>query len=143
MFTHHVATLILLSASWITNMVRIGSLVLIVHDTVDWLLEISKLTNYAKWERLCEFCFVCFASVWFASRLVYFPLVVIKSCLFEATATLEEQGIDTNIDVIGEYFVVVSIKMEIILPTNKEKYLYPKEIVSDWGFAKISDEVRF
>ena len=101
MFTHHVATLILLSASWVTNMVRIGSLVLIVHDAVDWLLEISKLTNYAKWERLCEACFVAFASVWFASRLVYFPLVVIRSCLFEATATLEEQGIEAKVDLLG------------------------------------------
>ena len=105
MFTHHVATLVLISASWITNMVRIGSLVLVVHDAVDWLLEISKLTNYAKWERLCEVCFVCFASVWFASRLVYFPLVVIRSCLFEATATLEEQGIEAEID-LGELCLV-------------------------------------
>ena len=99
MFTHHVATLILLSASWITNMVRIGSLVLIVHDVVDWLLEISKLTNYAKWERTCETCFCIFASVWFASRLVYFPLVVIRSCLFEATATLEEAGLEQTVEI--------------------------------------------
>ena len=99
MFTHHVATLILLTASWITNMVRIGSLVLIVHDVVDWLLEISKLTNYAKWERICEACFCVFASVWFASRLVYFPLVVIRSCLFEATATLEEAGLEQTVEI--------------------------------------------
>lgn len=90
MFIHHVATLILLGFSWVINMVRIGSLVLVVHDAVDWLLEISKMTNYAKKERLCEFCFVIFAVVWVASRLVTFPLVLIWSSLFEATATLQE-----------------------------------------------------
>ncbi|PWA14249.1 hypothetical protein CCH79_00012252, partial [Gambusia affinis] len=48
---HHVATLTLLSFSWISNYIRIGTLVMAVHDSSDILLEGGKLFNYAKWEQ--------------------------------------------------------------------------------------------
>ena len=38
---HHTATLILLSFSWISNYIRIGTLVMAVHDCSDILLEVS------------------------------------------------------------------------------------------------------
>ena len=41
MFTHHVATILLLSLSWAVNLVRIGSLVLLIHDVADVFLEVS------------------------------------------------------------------------------------------------------
>lgn len=38
---HHTATLTLLSFSWISNYIRIGTLVMAVHDCSDILLEVS------------------------------------------------------------------------------------------------------
>lgn len=41
------ATLTLLSFSWISNFVRIGTLVMVVHDSSDILLEVSAVTVLA------------------------------------------------------------------------------------------------
>ena len=41
MFIHHMVTLLLMSLSWICNLHRVGSLVLVVHDCADIFLEVS------------------------------------------------------------------------------------------------------
>ena len=41
MIVHHIATITLMSMSWSANMVRVGTLVLCVHDAVDYILEVS------------------------------------------------------------------------------------------------------
>ncbi|XP_068457662.1 ceramide synthase 2 [Clinocottus analis] len=76
---HHVATLVLLSFSWCVNYIRIGTLVMIVHDASDVLLESAKLFNYAKCERTCKSLFVLFALVFMVTRLVIFPFWLIHS----------------------------------------------------------------
>lgn len=45
MFIHHLATVSLISFSYVNNMARVGSLVLCVHDASDFLLEVS----YTRW----------------------------------------------------------------------------------------------
>ena len=40
MIIHHVATITLMWLSYCDNMVRVGTLVLVVHDAVDWLMEV-------------------------------------------------------------------------------------------------------
>ena len=44
MFIHHIATIALMCFSWIGNLTRIGSLVLVVHDCADIFLEV-RITN--------------------------------------------------------------------------------------------------
>lgn len=41
MFIHHLATVSLISFSYVNNMVRIGSLVMCIHDASDFLLEVG------------------------------------------------------------------------------------------------------
>lgn len=43
MIIHHIATIMLMAMSWSANMIRVGTLVLCVHDAVDYLLEVSSL----------------------------------------------------------------------------------------------------
>ncbi|KAL4613273.1 ceramide synthase 2-like [Arapaima gigas] len=74
---HHLATLVLLAFSWCVNYIRIGTLVMIIHDTSDVLLESAKLFNYAKWEKTCNTLFVVFAIVFMVTRLVIFPFWLI------------------------------------------------------------------
>ena len=40
MFVHHLATVSLISFSYANNMLRVGSLVMCVHDSSDILLEV-------------------------------------------------------------------------------------------------------
>ncbi|XP_055725803.1 ceramide synthase 5-like isoform X3 [Salvelinus fontinalis] len=84
MFIHHLATVSLISFSYANNMLRVGSLVMCVHDASDFILEAAKLANYAKYQRLCDFLFVLFAVVFFITRLVIYPLWILNTTMFES-----------------------------------------------------------
>ncbi|KAI3371372.1 hypothetical protein L3Q82_023961, partial [Scortum barcoo] len=74
---HHFATLTLLTFSWISNYIRIGTLVMAIHDSADILLEGAKVFNYAKWHKTTNAMFVVFTVIFTASRLVIFPFWLI------------------------------------------------------------------
>ncbi|KAG5283244.1 hypothetical protein AALO_G00039970 [Alosa alosa] len=84
MFMHHLATIALITFSYVNNMVRVGTLVMCLHDASDVLLEAAKMANYAKCQKLCNLLFVMFALVFMSSRLGIFPVWVLNSTLFES-----------------------------------------------------------
>nr|KAF6494179.1 ceramide synthase 5 [Rousettus aegyptiacus] len=73
MFVHHLATIGLITFSYVNNMVRVGTLVMCLHDASDFLLEAAKLANYAKYQRLCDTLFVIFSAVFMVTRLGIYP----------------------------------------------------------------------
>ncbi|XP_021490634.1 ceramide synthase 5 isoform X3 [Meriones unguiculatus] len=84
MFVHHLATIALITFSYINNMVRVGTLVMCLHDASDFLLEAAKLANYAKYQRLCDTLFVAFSAVFMVTRLGVYPLWILNTTLFES-----------------------------------------------------------
>ncbi|KAF7699420.1 hypothetical protein HF521_004162 [Silurus meridionalis] len=74
---HHWATLTLLSFSWCANYIRIGTLVMLVHDAADVLLELGKVFNYAGWKFTCNILFILFTVTFMITRLVIFPFWLI------------------------------------------------------------------
>ncbi|XP_052791406.1 ceramide synthase 5-like isoform X2 [Mya arenaria] len=79
MFLHHIATVLLLSFSYMGNYLRVGTLVLLIHDCADFWVEAAKLAKYAKAHRLCDILFAVFAIVWFITRLLLYPLKILKA----------------------------------------------------------------
>ncbi|KAG5441265.1 Ceramide synthase 1 [Clonorchis sinensis] len=94
MLLHHVVTLSLISLSFVRRFLRMGALVLFIHDTSDVLLEFTKLNVYFKTRHgkrypincyLGDAGFVAFAFSWFLFRLYWYPLKVLHSsnwCVF-------------------------------------------------------------
>jgi ceramide synthetase len=67
---------------------RIGSTVMMLHDANDVLMEAAKLAKYCKKETLSLGLFATFAVAWLGLRLLYFPLMVIRSTLYEMPGAL-------------------------------------------------------
>uniref|UniRef100_A0A8P4FX91 Ceramide synthase 4a n=1 Tax=Dicentrarchus labrax TaxID=13489 RepID=A0A8P4FX91_DICLA len=78
---HHIATIFLIGFSYCANFVRVGTLVMLVHDSSDFLLESAKMLHYAGWTRTCDSLFVIFALVFLVTRLVVLPGRVLYSTL--------------------------------------------------------------
>ncbi|XP_039984716.1 ceramide synthase 2-like isoform X2 [Xiphias gladius] len=78
---HHIATIFLIGFSYCANYVRVGTLVMLVHDSSDFLLESAKMFHYAGWTRTCDTLFVIFALVFLVTRLVVFPGRVVHTTL--------------------------------------------------------------
>lgn len=92
MVVHHLATLALLVVSFHWSFLRVGAIILLLHDACDVWMEAAKLANYAKITWASSLLFVLFASTWFVLRMLYFPFVVIKSTSAEALALLVRFG---------------------------------------------------
>lgn len=90
MATHHIATIILLSMSFTINFVRVGTLILFLHDSADVFLEMGKLFRYASWDRAVTIDFCVFMIVWIVTRLVWFPFKIVRCMLFDAPALIQQ-----------------------------------------------------
>lgn len=62
---------------------RVGTVIMLLHDANDVLMEAAKLAKYCRKEDLSVGFFASFTVAWLLLRLVCFPLLVIRSTLFE------------------------------------------------------------
>ena len=70
MFLHHNTTICLIMFSWTAHFTRIGTLVMILHDCADPLLELAKLFRYAGYRKTCDAVFVLFSLIWVMTRYI-------------------------------------------------------------------------
>ncbi|KAM1340563.1 hypothetical protein ACFX2H_038936 [Malus domestica] len=89
--SHHLATTILIVASYIFKFSRVGSVILALHEGSDVFLEIAKLSKYCGFEMLAGIAFVSFVLSWTVLRLIYFPFWIIWSTSYEALLTLDKE----------------------------------------------------
>uniref|UniRef100_A0A663EKI8 Ceramide synthase 3 n=1 Tax=Aquila chrysaetos chrysaetos TaxID=223781 RepID=A0A663EKI8_AQUCH len=82
---HHLAAIGLMSGSWCGNYVRLGTLVMFVHDTADFWLEAAKMFNYARWEKTCNMLFIIFSIAFFITRIILFPFWILRATLYQPT----------------------------------------------------------
>nr|XP_046265336.1 ceramide synthase 2-like isoform X2 [Scatophagus argus]XP_046265337.1 ceramide synthase 2-like isoform X2 [Scatophagus argus] len=87
---HHFATIFLLSFSYCANYIRIGTLVMLLHDSSDILLESAKMFNYGTgWTKTRDALFIIFAVVFLVTRLVIFPSKILHTTLVLSMETFE------------------------------------------------------
>lgn len=89
MFIHHVATVMLISGSYITNFTEIGAVIMLVHDISDVFLEFAKMAKYAKCENATTVGFILLSIAFVLTRLVILPFFVIRSVIFEGMVILK------------------------------------------------------
>ncbi|GBP45833.1 Ceramide synthase 6 [Eumeta japonica] len=88
MFIHHIATIALLSFSWVCNLHRMGTLVILLHDFADIFLDAAKATKYANYQKLCDVLFAMFTVLWIVTRLGVYPFYIIWSTSIRAPMLL-------------------------------------------------------
>ena len=83
MLLHHIATITLISFSWVSNKVRVGMLVVVLHDMADVALEIAKMFLYANFQKVSTTMYSVFAFTWIVTRLYIYPKYVLYTTMVE------------------------------------------------------------
>lgn len=87
-FAHHLVTVALIGYSFALGFTRAGVVIMFLHDISDPFLELAKMARYSKTEFFSTVWFVLFTLSWIAMRVVYFPVWVIWSVMFETWGTI-------------------------------------------------------
>ena len=95
---HHLATVFLMVFSFCNQCTRIGVLVLIVHDIVDFVLYLAKICHDLKNQVPLYFSFSLLVITYFKYRIYYFPRYIIweATLLGNQYLPFEVPGLFTN-----------------------------------------------
>jgi ceramide synthetase len=83
MAVHHSVTIFLMASTLHMEYIRIGLMVLYVHDLSDLLGCPAKMFNYCGWKMTAIAFFLPMMAVWFWMRMVLLPGTIMWVCLWE------------------------------------------------------------
>ncbi|XP_020833859.1 ceramide synthase 4-like [Phascolarctos cinereus] len=81
---HHFITITLIFFAYSANYVKVGALVLLLHDVSDVFLEAYKMLSYAQWKQARDDIFIFFTLVFLVTRLILFPKKVLYTTYYVA-----------------------------------------------------------
>lgn len=91
---HHVVTCVLILFSYVCSFWRVGAVILLTHNFADIVLYSAKSVYYTTcFPSLVDGLFVVFVVVFFASRLVFFPLFCLRPALDSSHWSTWTQGV--------------------------------------------------
>jgi len=73
---HHIVTSLLLLLSYSTGYIRIGAVVMILHNVFDPFMLVAKCTHYMNIPLIPDISFACCAVTFAVSRLYYYPVSI-------------------------------------------------------------------
>eukprot|EP00955_Chlamydomonas_euryale_P041442 351978-Chlamydomonas_euryale.AAC.5 len=117
---HHVATVGLLAYSYYVNFCRIGVLIMLLHDISDIFLELAKLCRYCRRPTAATVSFATFFVSWVALRMLYFPLVIIRSTLSEPMGLV---GRYIDVDPMPHYLIFNGLLLLLLVLHTYWSYL--------------------
>lgn len=95
MILHHFVTILLIISCHLINFTRVGTAILLLHDSADIFLEFAKVLNYASKAKgqkflspVCDVLFGCFAITFYVTRLYIYPKYLVYSVVFECPEML-------------------------------------------------------
>lgn len=92
MVIHHVSTIVLIVMSYLYGYIRVGVIVIALHDVGDIFLYSSKLFHHMGVKGVDILLFVCFAITFYITRLVMFSRIVHTITVETLQTVLEEAG---------------------------------------------------
>ncbi|XP_018025074.1 ceramide synthase 5-like [Hyalella azteca] len=78
MVIHHLAVFLIYFVNVSMNGMNLQSLSAFIHETADIPLALGKMLDYSGRKEFNTFCMVIFAVVWIITRLVLYPVMIIK-----------------------------------------------------------------
>ncbi|XP_073304227.1 ASC1-like protein isoform X1 [Primulina huaijiensis] len=138
---HHVATLILIIFSYTSRFVRVGSIVLALHDASDVFLEVGKMSKYSGAETLASFSFVLFVLSWVLLRLIYYPFWVLWSTSYEVTQIWDKEKLKLKGSI---YYYIFNFLLFSLLVLHIYWWVLMLRMLVKQVLArgKVSDDVR-
>ena len=82
MFLHHLLSVTLLVTNWAVNLVKVSTLMLLVHECADIPLCLAKLFGYVGYKKQADVAFVAFFILWIFTRLGLFPFWIMRQSIF-------------------------------------------------------------
>lgn len=110
---HHMVTLFLMFMSFTYNLLRIGTLVLCIHDQVDYLLALAKVGIYLKKHMMADTMFVLFIVVWIATRLVLYPYVILYSVFIDVPEYADDSH--PTLKMYDESTIMMFVKIALLV----------------------------
>ena len=131
MLVHHLVTIMLMTISWITNLIRMGTLVLLLHECADIPLLLAKISGYCGNDKLMDVFFVVFLLLWIVTRLGFYPFHVLYTTLFVA-------HVQENI-FYPVYYILNSLLLAILVMHILWTYSIIQVIIRKFSTNKIQD----
>lgn len=148
MYGHHIATVMLISVSWWVGTLRIGLLVLLIHDSSDIIADFLKCSNYLGYDGssgipLAEIGFGLNYLSWGYSRLYLYPVKLIYSTYIGIEAyNVADNGIErlklrlcltllSVVCIMSYYWYYLFIRIGIKLATQTAEQVTKDEYEGD------------
>jgi len=125
MMLHHIITIGLILFSYINNYVRIGTLVLYLHDISDICGSLSKITLHSKYDIITMISYCGLLITWIYFRLIVYPFQVIKSALKQVPIPHHEKNkflilLMASLVVLHVYWFITFLLIFVNYITTKE-----------------------
>jgi len=137
MWIHHIVTIVLISHSYWVRVHRIGFITLILHNISDVFLYGGKVLHYLaktykQFNIYVQVVFAIFAISFFATRVVFFPLVIIRSCYFESWVVFPGcPGCKESTIFLGTLYLLHCYWFYLIIMMAINTFSKPNNIVED------------
>ncbi|KAL1357413.1 hypothetical protein HN51_009328 [Arachis hypogaea] len=139
--THHVASLALIVLSYMFRFVRVGSVVLALHDATDVFLETGKMSKYSGAETMASIAFLLFVIFWTLLRIIYYPFWVLWSTSYEVISVFDKEKHQKDGPI---YYYVFNTLLFCLLVLNIYWWVLMLRMLADQIRAKgkVSEDIR-